>query len=44
MLHRTFNKYVFKITIDTGLIQTEFLDIVLNLPNQVNNRTALIKY
>ena len=32
-LHRTFNKWGFKTTIDAGLIQTDFLDIKLNLPN-----------
>ena len=33
-LHRIFNKWGFKITIETGLIQTDFLDIELNLPNK----------
>merc|ERR1712240_18009 len=33
-LHKIFNKWGFKITIETGLIQTDFLDIELNLPNK----------
>jgi len=33
-LHKFFNKCGFKITVDAGLIQTDFLDIKLNLPNR----------
>ena len=34
-LHKVFNKWGFKITIDAGLTQTDFLDIDLNLTNKI---------
>ena len=33
--HKIFYKWGFKITIDAGLIQTDILDIELNLPNRI---------
>ena len=33
-LHKIFNKWGFKITIDAGLIRTDFLDVELNLTNK----------